>query len=111
METPTPTQRDQIEHDIKLGLDNKAIAQGIGFSRRTIEREVMRCGGRAHYTLARAEAHRQQGGANSAANHPTLPKTFWGPVEAEIRRKLSPEQVVKQLKLIVAASTLYRYLY
>ncbi len=111
MKPLTPTQRYQIEHDINLGLDNKAIAQGIGFSRRTVEREVMRCGGRTHYTAARAEAHRQQCGANSAANHPTLPTTFWAPVEAEIRRKYSPEQVVKQLKLSVAASTLYRYLY
>gem|GEM_PF-666650 len=111
MKPLTQVQRYQIEHDIKLGLDNKAIAQGIGFSGRTIEREVMRCGGRAHYTAERACAHRQKCGRNSAANHPTLPKTFWGPVEAEIRRKLSPEQVVKQLQLIVAASTLYRYLY
>ena len=95
MKPLTQVQRYQIEHDIKLGLDNKAIAQGIGFSGRTIEREVMRCGGRAHYTAERACAHRQKCGANSAANHPTLPKTFWGPVEAEIRRKLSPEQVVK----------------
>ena len=71
----------------------------------------MRCGGRAHYTVERACAHRQKCGRNSAANHPTLPKTFWGPVEAEIRRKLSPEQVVKQLKLSVAASTLYLYRY
>ena len=111
MKPLTVVQRYQIEHDIHLGLDNKAIAQGIGFTCRTVEREVMRCGGRAHYTAARADAHRQQCGANSAANHPTLPKTFWVPVEAEIRRKRSPEQVVKQLRLTVAASTLYRYLY
>ena len=32
-------------------------------------------------------------------------------MEAEIRRKCFPEQVVKQLKLSVAASTIYRYLY
>ena len=111
MKPLTRVQRYQIEHDINLGLDNNAIAQGIGVSRRTIEREVMRCGGRAHYTAARAQAHRQQCGAHSAANHPILPKTFWAPVEAEIRRKCSPEQVVKQLKLSVAASTIYRYLY
>lgn len=104
-------QRYQIEHDIQLGLNNKVIAQGIGFSCRTVEREVKRCGGRAHYTAARALAHRQQCGRNSAANHPTLPKSFWVPVEAEIRRKLSPEQVVQQLKLTAAASTIYRYLY
>ena len=111
MKSLTPIQRYQIEHDIHLGLDNNAIAQGLGFSRRTVEREVMRCGGRAHYTAARAQAHRQQCGARSAANHPTLPETFGIPVEAEIRRKYSPEQVVQQLTLSVAASTIYRYLY
>jgi len=107
----THLQRYQIEHDIKLGLDNKVIAQGIGFSIRTIERELKRCGSRHHYTAELASAHRQQCGRNSAANHPTLPPLFWGPVEAEISRKLSPEQVIKQLKLMIAASTVYRYLY
>ena len=43
----TETQRYQIEHDIKLGLSNKLIAKGVGFSVRTIERELSRCGGRA----------------------------------------------------------------
>ncbi len=101
----------QIEHDIKRGLDNKAIAQGIGFTRRNVERELMRCGGRLHYTAEHAGAHRQQCGRNSAANHPTLPKRFWAPVEAEIRRELSREQIVQQSKLTVAASTIYRYFY
>jgi transposase, IS30 family len=110
MKPLTQVQRYQIEHDIQLGLDNNAIAQGIGFSRRTVERELTRCGGRLHYTAERARADRQKCGRNSAANHPTLPETFWAPIEAEIRRKLSPEQAVKQLKLIVAPSTIYRYL-
>ena len=35
----TEVQRYQIAHDIRLGLDNGAIAIGVGFCRRTIERE------------------------------------------------------------------------
>ena len=35
----TEAQRYQIEHDIRLGLNNGAIAIGVGSCRLTIERE------------------------------------------------------------------------
>lgn len=106
----TEAQRYQIEHDIRLGLDNQMIATGVGCSRRTIEREVSRCGGRVPYRAEHAQVHRRRCALNSAANHPTVPAELWPPIEAAILRKLSPEQVVQELKLDVGASTLYRYL-
>ena len=50
----TEAQRYQIEHDIRLGLDNQMIATGVGCSGRTIEREVSRCGGRVPYRAEHA---------------------------------------------------------
>ena len=55
----TETQPVQIEHHIRLGLRNELIAKGVGFSRRTIEQELSRCGGRARYRAADAQAHRR----------------------------------------------------
>ena len=54
----TERQRYQIEHDIRLGLSNELIAKGVGFSVRTIERELSRCGSRARYRAKDAQAHR-----------------------------------------------------
>lgn len=106
----TEAQRYQIEHDIRLGLDNGAIAIGVGCCSRTIERELGRCGGRARYRAADAQADRQRCALNSAANHPTVPVELWPPIEAAILRKLSPEQAIKELKLTLCASVIYRYL-
>ena len=39
MQSLAKAQRYQIEHDLRLGLDNGAIAIGVGFCRRTIECE------------------------------------------------------------------------
>ena len=71
----TETQRYQIEHDIRLGMSNARIATGIGCSCRTIEYEVGRCGSRARYRAAAAQADRESCALNSAANHPTILKT------------------------------------
>ncbi len=106
----TEVQRYQIEHDVRLGLSNQLIATGIGCSRRTIERELSRCGGRADYCGEHAQAHRRRCGLNSAANHPTVPAELWLPLEAAILRKLSPEQVIHEQATNVSASALYRYL-
>lgn len=107
----TQTQRYQIEHDIRLGLDNKDIARAIGYSKRTVEREIKRCGGRAHYKAELAQAHRQCCAQISAANHPTVLASDWTLIEEQIRRKLSPEQAIHQLKLSTSNSTIYRYLH
>ena len=110
MKPLTETQRYQIEHDIRLGFSNELIAIGVGFSRRTIEREVSRCGGRTHYRAEDAQTHRRRCAQTSAANHVTIPETVWVPIEDAIRRKLSPEQALQELKLGASASTVYRYL-
>lgn len=111
MKPLTETQRYQIEHDIRAGLSNERIATAIGRSRRTIEREVSRCGGRARYRAEDAQADRQQCVRNSAANHRTIPEAVWVPIEAAIQRKLSPEQALQELKLDASASAVYRYLH
>jgi transposase, IS30 family len=107
----TETQRYQIEHDVRLGLPTHTIAIGIGCSRRTIERELNRCGGRAHYSATRAQTDRRRCASNSARNHPTIAAAHWQALEALIRRKLSPEQAIQSLRLTASPSTLYRYLY
>ena len=106
----TETQRYQIEHDIRLGMSNELIAKGVGFSQRTIEREVSRCGGRANYRAADAQAHRRRCAQSSAANHTTILETVWIPIEESIGRKSSPEQAIEELKLGISASTVYRHL-
>jgi len=110
MKPLTEVQRYQIDHDIRLGLSNERIAVAVGRSCRTIEREVSRCGCRAQYRAADAQAHRQRCARNSADNHPTIAETDWAPIEAAIRRKLSPEQALQELKFDAGVSTVYRYL-
>ena len=108
----TEQARYQIEHDLRLGLDNKAIAKAVGKCVRTIERERKRCAGDGEYTAARALAHRREKGAKSAANHPTHAPSIWQPVEAMLIRKDSPEQVeaaMANLGQSVSASAIYRY--
>lgn len=108
----TREARYQIEHDLRLGLDNKAIARAVGKCVRTIERERRRCEGNGEYTAARAIEHRHQKGANSAANHPMHPPSIWQPVEAMLLRKDSPEQIAASMAKVgrlVSASAIYRY--
>ena len=109
----TLLQRYQIEHDIRLGFSNKLIAQALGCSVRTIERELMRCPelSRAHYSATHAEMHRTSCRANSAANHRTVPAEVWCQIEAAILRKFSPEQAKHQHQHAVSVVTIYRYLY
>ncbi len=106
----TETQRYQIEHDIRLGLSNESIAKGVGFSVRTIERELSRCGDRARYRAVDAQAHRRQCALNSAANHPMILEAVWIPIEEAIRRKLSPEEALNECKLANSVSAVYRFL-
>ena len=107
----TETQRYQIEHDIRLGMSNELIAKGVGFTVRTIEREVSRCGGRAKYRAAEAQAHRHRCAKISAANHPTILETVWKSLEDTVARKDSPEQAIHALKLEASTSAAYRYLH
>lgn len=108
----TEQARYQIEHDLRLGLDNKAIAKAVGKCVRTIERERKRCEGDREYTAARAIAHRRGKGAESAANHPTHAVSIWQSVEAMLIRKDSPEQVAAAMAKrghSVSVSAIYRY--
>lgn len=110
MKPLTEAQRYQIEHDIRLGLNNKRIAIALGRTCRTIEREVSRCGCRARYRAADAQAHRERCVQNSASNHPTIATADWASIETAIQRKWSPEQSLQELKFDASVSTVYRYL-
>lgn len=107
----TEAQRYQIEHDIRLGMSNGRIATGMGCSRRTIEYEVSRCGGRSLYRAAAAQSHRKRCAQASVANHRTIPEAVWLAMEGAVTRKVSPEQAINDLKLEASTSAAYRYLH
>lgn len=107
----TYTLRYQIEHDIRLGLPNKQIALALGYTTRTIEREIQRCGRRQNYQADVAEQHRRRCAQNSAANHPTIAPGIWALVAHGLARQDSPEQIVRGLALTAHPSTVYRYLH
>lgn len=106
----TYVQRYHIEHDIKLGLPNHKIALAIGYSTRTVEREIQRCGDRLSYRADAAEQHRKGCAQNSAANHPTIAPSVWALVGHGLQKQDSPEQIIHGLMLKVHHSTVYRYL-
>ena len=107
----TEQARYQIEHDLRLGLDNHAIAKALGKSVRTIERELKRCQGDIEYTAARAMAHRRHKAARSARNHPTHSPSVWQSVEALLVQKYSPAEAAAAMVKSgqsVSASAIYR---
>jgi IS30 family transposase len=103
--------RYQIEHDIRLGLTNDKIAFALGYSARTVEREIQRCGCRGIYKADVAEQHRQRCAQISAANHPTVTPGVWELVGHGLQKQDSPEQIVQGLALKAHQSTVYRYLH
>ena len=108
----TEQARYQIEHDLRLGLDNRSIAKAVGKSVRTIERERLRGHGEGGYSALLAMARRGEKGANSAANHTTHPALIWQSCEAMLMQRLSPEQAeaaMAKLGYAVSASAIYRY--
>lgn len=107
----TREQRYQIECDLRSGFCTRQIAQRLLRSKRTIEREIGRCGAPERYTAVRATEHRQRCAARSAANQPTKPTALWRQVEVAILQKHSPEQIVHVLGLSVSVAAIYRYLH
>ena len=107
----TREQRYQIECDLRSGFSTAVIAQRLQRSKRTIEREIARCGASARYTAERATVHRQRCAAKSAANQVTKPASLWRRIEAAILKRYSPEQIVHVLKLSVSVAAIYRYVH
>jgi IS30 family transposase len=102
-------QRYQIECDLRSGFSNVQIARRLLRCKRTIEREIGRCGAAERYTADRATKHRQRCAAKSGANQRKKPPSLWRHVEAALLKKLSPEQIVHVLKLPVSVAAIYRY--
>lgn len=100
----TLEQRYQIASDIRRGLSIHMIAVGLNTYRRKIEREIARCGGRAHYTAEAATTHRQGCAAISAANHPVKSEATWTWVESELMKRYlpSPAQVAQTGRQLAA---------
>lgn len=107
----TTQARYQIAHDLRMGCSNKQIAQGTGYSVRTIEREVAANGGRACYSAPEAILARQQKAAVSARNHPTIADAVWDILLKHIQSKLSPDQAIRYENLSHSVSSVYRHLH
>jgi transposase, IS30 family len=105
----TREQRYQIECDLRSGFDQCQIAQRLLRSKRTIEREIARCGSPERYTADRANEHRRRCAAKSAANQRKKLPSLWRQVEVALLKKHSPEQIVHVLKLAVSVAAIYRY--
>jgi transposase, IS30 family len=102
--------RYQIEHDIRLGLSNAKIAQALGYTTRTVEREIQRCGCRRTYSADAAQIDRNRCAQNSAANHPTIDPKIWLLVSQGLLKQDSPEQIIHGQALAANPSTIYRHL-
>jgi IS30 family transposase len=107
----TLTQRYQIEHCIRQGMNNRRIAAALFCTERVLRYELERCGGRGQYHAEAAQADRRRCAQNSAANHPTILETVWRALENAVARKDSPEQAIHALKLDASTSATYRYLH
>ena len=112
MQPLTEMARYQIEHDLRVGLDNKTIAKAVGKSVRTIQREKKRGAEGGEYSAECAIAARQQKAANSAANHPTHSAAVWQSVKGLVEQKYSSAQAAAAMALAgqsICASAIYRH--
>lgn len=103
--------RYQIQHDIRLGLSNAKIALALGYTTRTVEREIQRCGNRRTYSADTAQMDRKRCAQNSAANHPVIEAQVWQVVSRGLMKQDSPEQIIHEQALKAVPSTIYRYLH
>jgi hypothetical protein len=106
----TTTERYQIEHDLRLNLSSAKIAQALGRSVRTIQREIACNGGRSHYLAESACLRRRQRAAKSAANHPMVADADWDKVLSHVKDRYSPDQAIHAAGLQIGVSTVYRYI-
>ncbi|MDO9193669.1 MAG: helix-turn-helix domain-containing protein, partial [Undibacterium sp.] len=105
----TTNERYQIEHDLRLGLSTAQIAQAMGRSIRTIQRELSNNGGRHTYDARQAIDKRRERARISSKNHPSNEDAVWEKVLNRVKCKLSPYQdfVVESLSISISAVYLH----
>jgi IS30 family transposase len=107
----TTSERYQIAHDLRLNMPTKLIAQALGRSVRTIQRELASNGGRDGYHAEQACLKRRQRATKSACNHPTIEDAVWDKVLDRVKCKLSPDQAICSEGLKISISAVYRHLH
>ncbi len=105
----TTNERYQIEHDLRLGLSTAQIAQAMGRSIRTIQRELSNNGGRHAYDARQAIDKRRERARISSKNHPSIEDAVWEKVLSRVKCKLSPDQAIVVESLSISISAVYRH--
>jgi IS30 family transposase len=101
-------QRYQIEIGLAKGLPVSAIAQGIGFHKSTVYREIDNNGGGAGYDAKFAQQRADKRALNSR-NASTIDEATWHGVDHYLLLEHSPEQIASKLDLSHEAIYLYIY--
>ena len=101
-------ERYQIQIGLAQGLPASAIAQGIGYSKSTVHREIARNSGGTGYDayFAQQRASRR---ATRSRNAITIAQMTWHRVEHYLLLDQSPEQISE--KLDISHESIYRYIY
>lgn len=107
----TDWERYYIECDLRLGLSNAQIAQHLGRSVRTIQRERLRGarGAGQAYSAQVSQRRRAHCAAASAANHPTKAAALWAALASGLAKRHSPAQVIGAAGLALSVSAAYRW--
>lgn len=103
-------QRYQIEVLDRAGVSRRKIAQRLGVSDRTVDRELARNGDGLRYAAGRADrrSRRRRGRASS---HAHWPAGLWRRIVRKLKRQWSPEQIVgwlAQQDIGISAEGIYR---
>ena len=101
-------QRYQIQIGLAQGLAVSAIAQGIGYHRSAVYREIDNNGGGAGYD-ARFAQQRAVARATGSRNARTTPEQTWHEVEHYLRLEHSPEQIAGLVD--ISHEAIYRHVY
>ena len=101
-------ERYQIQIGLAQCLPVSAIAQGIGYSRSTVHREIARNGGGAGYDAKFAQQRASRRGVHSR-NALTIAPITWHRVDHYLLFEQSPEQIAD--KLDISHESIYRYIY
>jgi transposase, IS30 family len=101
-------ERYQIQIGLAQSLPVSAIAQGIGYSKSTVHREIANNGGGAGYEAKFAQ-QRASLRAVRSRNALTIAPSTWHRVDHYLLFEQSPEQIAD--KLDISHESIYRYIY
>lgn len=101
-------ERYQIQIGLAQCLPVSAIAQGIGYNKSTVYREIANNGGGAGYDAKFAQQRASKRAARSR-NALTISPMTWHRVDHYLLSEQSPEQIAD--KLDISHESIYRYIY